>query len=117
MQHGDKLTLKCGMKLQFLAGHPDDGACYIGMRWDEEADEQKFEMFEYSDVTLVNGKPRTPQSYEVVNYLVPILNYMSYSQFPVNSESRSRMFAIKFALNRDGRSMEDAIHAAMQECP
>lgn len=116
MQHGDTLTLKDGRELRFLTCDPDDGACLIGMRWDDEKDETVYETFECCQVVLVNGKPRTPLPHEVLNYLVPVLLNVEVNQV-ASPVGRERLEAILRARSRDDSSLGAAIHAAMRECP
>lgn len=71
---GDQLTLRNGTAVTFIASDPHDGACLIGEELHRSDGEiGHYSSFERSDIAEINGKPRTPNDNDRLNFLIPVV--------------------------------------------
>lgn len=75
MKHGDSVVLKNGKSLLYVMVHPQDGACHIGFDVTEGRSDNgpDYIDFEWSEVSLINDKPRPITMLERQNFVIPIL--------------------------------------------
>lgn len=75
---GDQLVLKCGGKVTVVGQLPEDQDAWVC--GDDIGG--GFKVIELAEVSLINGKPRTPSDKVRLEFLVPLLTVQTINMSP-----------------------------------